>query len=286
MAVLTPGVFISPFISGELTMLMSLLGLANNDNHTPSKEWCERLKEMLEYTPDAIDIEQSQFQNLFVCDDFMIGRRDHHFIEDNAMPLFRNAITKHNFTMFKRKLGKDSFIIPFEGWAKGLFTPNTLRGGNRDLTLRHVDTKVTTFETEEGLAYELERVYKESPVKNLVKQQTRIPGRFYAPVKGEVLAVLSTKFAKTLDKLKENGKVFIRKRIPVIISGTKEFTDHKNKAKIREHYQEKIKCWMYVGVPDYWNDLIDGGYSFSEIKPFKPPFHDKRFYDYKQINSE
>ncbi len=252
--------------------LTALLKKFNNNenyilgkNDLPSQDWVQEVQEALKYTPDAAELEQTRMQKLFVCDDLMIGGCDHALINGYAMPLASSAQTMHKYSFFKKNEDVKR-AIPFEAWAKGMFAPTTSMGGNRDLSLRYRKTGYEEVKDTKGNVWsELKYSgYEESKVDPQM-ELTRIPGRKYYPIRGELYAILSTKFVETLDKFYENGIMFVRRRVPIEVKGIQQFTT-KDGSIIRQPYQKRIDSWMYVAVPSYWINLIDGGYEYSEVK--------------------
>jgi len=67
-------------------------------------------------TPDIWKLEQSQFQNIFIPDDMMMGNINNHLIADAARegtkPTHPACFTLEQFTMFEKDLGEHSFPIP------------------------------------------------------------------------------------------------------------------------------------------------------------------------------
>lgn len=232
-------------------------------NDLPSQDWIKEVQEAVKYSPDAAELEQSRMQKLFVCDDLMTGGRDHDLIKGYAMPLASAAFTLHNHSFFKRN--EEPLGVPLESWAKGRYAPPTMMGGNRNVSLQYKKTGVIETKDDKGVSwYELTPgVYEEKTV-TAEMSVTRVPGKMYYPIRGELYAVLSTKFVETLDKFYENGTMFIRKRVPIEIKGIQQYTK-KDGSTIRQPYLKRIDSWMYVAVPNYWIGLIDGGYEYSEV---------------------
>ena len=128
--------------------------------------------------------------------------------------------------------------------------------------------------------------------------------RYFPPslkVKGELHAIRPYQF-KDLDNYKSNRVQFLRKRMKLIVP-YREFKSIKNvsvdgsplpytlqgkKTYLSGEKVHLIKAWMYVGHPDYWNDLFDGGYS-----QFKTVAHHesrrawlKEYYSYSKRTNE
>ena len=117
---------------------------------------------------------------------------------------------------------------------------------------------------------------------------------------GEVHSVESTKFFE-LDKLKGNLVQFQRKRVRVVVPHRFILKDENRdikgrrlplclqgkKGAISPERIHLLSVWMYVGNPDYWDSLLDGGFLFSQPEPKVPYEPDKRkwlkrFYKYTE----
>jgi hypothetical protein len=103
-------------------------------------------------------------------------------------------------------------------------------------------------------------------------------------IRGELHAIEPSQF-RNLDIFKDNLVSFRRERVKLLIP-------HRPIYKIPERYSNgkpiplmphqthvgaerisrPVTAWMYVGVPEYWEDLLDGGYLFTKV----PSFKDKR----------
>jgi len=116
-------------------------------------------------------------------------------------------------------------------------------------------------------------------------------------IKGEIHAVRPAAFPD-LDRWYQNGQMFRRvrtkilyptrehgmivnkdsmgRKLPVALQGAKHF--------LLPEKVEPIEAWMYVGVPNYWNPLLDGGYEFETV-PIRYPKEDRswlvKYYHYQ-----
>lgn len=264
----------------------------NNDVLNPrtqlSKEWIEKVREAGEYTPDASQLEKSEYQLLFVCEGLMIGRVDHEIIKSVA-EYKATAFTRHNFACYKRNA--DELGIPLEAWAKGSFYTHGLMGGNRQLnqlTLRRqISNSVESKDKDGKVFYTLPETTYETTNAPADSTHTRIPGKLYAPVKGEIYSISSQYFSKTLDKFKENGKLFFRRRVPIMVKGTKTWKT--SGSIIRQPYSKQVVCWMYVANPNYWINHIDAGYAYSKANCIyyddfeEDHYITKRYYTYNEF---
>jgi hypothetical protein len=100
-------------------------------------------------------------------------------------------------------------------------------------------------------------------------------------IKGEIHAVRSHQF-KHLDNYKDNLVSFRRERLTFLVPNRPLF-------RLPERYNEngipiplvpgqygvgketvhRVQAWMYIGVHDYWDDLLDGGYNFKPVVHYK-----------------
>ena len=122
------------------------------------------------------------------------------------------------------------------------------------------------------------------------------------PIKGELYA-LETSQILELDKERENGVQFIRKRInivlpyrhllfnkdrPQVYKGTRsedsrELYDN-IKNQLTAELRVNVTAWAYVGVSDYWSPQLDAGYLFSPVKCFAPEQKpEQKYYYYSQL---
>jgi hypothetical protein len=69
-------------------------------------------------SPDVWQLEQYQWQLIFVSDDLKRGGRNHELIadaaRDNGDPIHPSCYTSQEYFFFKKDLGKESFGIPLE----------------------------------------------------------------------------------------------------------------------------------------------------------------------------
>lgn len=100
--------------------------------------------------------------------------------------------------------------------------------------------------------------------KNLGKETFPIPftdrdgATPFCKIRGEVFAV-PTDVIKELDKHWENGVQFIRKRVRISIPHRIQVMDSNAKVVHTSRTRDQtLAPFMYVGVQDYWNELING----------------------------
>lgn len=110
-----------------------------------------------------------------------------------------------------------------------------------------------------------------------------VPLKGSLPIRGE-LHVISTEGLILLDKLWENGVQFRRERIRVTLPYRSVFRRKNRDTRGRplpswlensytflsEERTVELRVQMYVGIPEYWADKIDGGYNFEKVTTFVP----------------
>lgn len=99
--------------------------------------------------------------------------------------------------------------------------------------------------------------------------RTRFRNDDMCRVKGEIWA-MDPEHVIDLDNYMLNGIEFVRERLDLIYP-FREVVWKKEGGKQTSHLKHhKLSAEVYVGVPDYWNELIDGGLLYSKVKRFEP----------------
>lgn len=105
-----------------------------------------------------------------------------------------------------------------------------------------------------------------------------------ARIKGELYAIRPYQFIK-LDKYKQNGIQFERKRVMITLPYRNVIFDRKHPVpEITIEYIETVQAWMYVGIPEYWDHQLGGVFQTSTMNLFE---HDtardwiKEFYKFE-----
>lgn len=122
--------------------------------------------------------------------------------------------------------------------------------------------------------------------KKLGPQTSAIPVRVAhrgAPlrsIRGELFLVRSQQLFH-LDSHRLNGVQFKRERLKMVLPYTQthlRFGEFGYFLEEEAMIDNTINAWMYVGVTDYWDPLLDGGYSYSPVRRFTP--HNKKLSEY------
>lgn len=196
----------------------------------------EALKGFSKYTPDIGKLERTMRWLLFVPDEMQQAHPDHSRLSRHAKQI-GSAFTVDTFTLWKER--------------------------------KHVDLKVTRA-IPLRIQYGKEAFYT-SPTAAIRR-----------PVRGELYFVNALTLIK-LDRHRENGVRFVRERVEVLMPRTeihlkKNLFGTTNAGKPYGEYikEEKrllgspLNVWMYVGVPEYWEQQLDGGHGFALVRYFQP----------------
>lgn len=190
--------------------------------------------EIAKTTPDYLKLAQYSEQYVFVCDNLKKTQSKHWFIKDVA-ELKAVAYTADQFQCYDYNLGTETYPIPLEYEGKGTPLPSN------------------------------------SPM--------------YAPpaiVSGELFLISDYKVIYSLDKLRGNGLKFQRKRVDIqipyrrtkwlkdVTKAPPELIPTTAARATTGWYTHHMKAWMYVGIKEHWEPLLDGGYYFSPTKLAKP----------------
>jgi hypothetical protein len=184
-----------------------------------------------EYTPDLGWLEQFEYQLLFCPDETQRNMPEYQKIASDSA-FIANVYTQKNYDFWEQRVGNNRMGIP----------------------LPASDTVVGTL--------------------------------FPPPskIKGELHAMKPSAFID-LDDYKQNTKMFTRRRIIVLLPYRPLLTRN---VSLREAGKELplalqgekimlgtervylIRAWMYLGKKDYWDDLLDAGWSgFKPVKKFQ-----------------
>jgi hypothetical protein len=201
------------------------------DTKSELASWQEEVEEKNKYTPDVPHLFTKWTWLLFVCDEMKRDHRNAIMLSDVFGPAIRlplaPAFTKPEFSMWKKKLGKESYPVPLQGITEG--------PGPHKIT----SAKLTNMKP---------------------KDKVDIPQR---SIRGELYVVTPERILK-LDKYKENTVVFARKQVEILVPHI--YTVRNSYAtSIQKYSCTTLPAWMYVGINSYWEDHIDGGFQFSLV---------------------
>lgn len=212
----------------------------------PSVEEARWMTNQVFHSPDLGWLEQFEFQLLFASDDMRLGYERYGMIED-GVPLC-TAYTQETFGFW----------------------------------VQEIDVKGN-----------LER----TPIP--LKQEGIPVLRWFPPslkIKGEVHAVRTYQF-RAIDDYKRNTKQFRRQRVNLLVPYTRRVDEHgadrlgiefpqalRGKGIVIDLPPQVyiLRAWMYVGIPEYWNELLDAGFrGFKTVNYYegRKPWA-KEYYDF------
>lgn len=201
--------------------------LLNNSDRLP-RQFVQERRRFVEYTPDWWQLQQYEWQLLFVYGEEKRGLlRNELVVTPSENELLYDAYSEGDFSLINKDLGDLSFPIA------------------------------------------LHQQFKSYPPAPMLK------------VRGEIYRVRPRTFID-LDNCKLNGVQFIRIRANVYVyfhryrrSKSQGWSDPTNEKTL-------LHVWMYVGIPNYWNELIDNGYQYKAIQPTYPKnLRLPGYYDFK-----
>lgn len=106
-------------------------------------------------------------------------------------------------------------------------------------------------------------------------------------IKGEIHEIY-TERVPVLDWFKRNTEQFSRVRTNFVVPYTEILRTKDGQVVWGAERQALVFASMYVGIPDYWNDLIDDGFMFEPLRRFKywGSFSSIKEYSYFDYNLE
>lgn len=193
--------------------------------------------------------------------------------------------------------GEDDTKFTRDGWKISmnqtqrlfLFDNFMTSAGNSDLLDRLAVRRCTAFTAKPEYAMYQHNLGKFSYPIALFQQPKPTP-KWANPVdppsriKGEIFTV-HPDLIFLLDKLHENGvrsqRHRINMRVPFFL---------KNDATlnlVRGPYFATVTAWMYVGLPQYWEPLLDGGYQFTVAQSYesKRPWINRYYFHMRKPQS-
>lgn len=107
------------------------------------------------------------------------------------------------------------------------------------------------------------------------RRERRRNGSRAARIRGE-LHLVEAAGIFALDNYRQNGIKFTRVRIPIDVPHREEIkiidpqTGHYRQFMTGEQHYKKIRAFIYLALPSYWEDKLDGGFSFPFCKKVTP----------------
>lgn len=155
-----------------------------------------------------------------------------------------------------------------------LFCPDELMiGYHKNDLLGKSESLATAFTVDEYTMVK-KRLGKQSQAITLKERNSMYPS---LPIKGKLFAVRPYRFLE-IDKYKENRVQFYRERVALSVPYSVKMWC-KERDLLQRAFNEKrqhifqqdpaiVEAWMYVGVNDYWKELLDGGMMYPAVKQY------------------
>jgi len=216
------------------------------------KDWLAKIAEETAYTSDAPELARCDRHNLFVIDDMQRGRKHHNVLSSGGATLVATAFTEAQFHCWKR--------LP-------------------DVPT-NVKEELPPINVNDPLIIPLPK--KDQLTTTEWVETNRSHNRYdhWAKIIGELWSVPANHFY-SLDKFMENGRVFRRRRIALEIPLRMVYRngDYTN---IKRIVSEQ-GAYMYIGIPEFWEPQIDGGYLFQPMTIYSRSNLNRKYYCYTKL---
>lgn len=91
------------------------------------------------------------------------------------------------------------------------------------------------------------------------------------PIRGELHAITPSLRFCELDTARENGVIFYRERVHLVMPYQVEAWYKEGGMQRSEVRYQNIRAWMYIGMPDYWLPKIDEDFFlFDPVRVYEP----------------
>ncbi len=158
------------------------------------------------------------------------------------------------------EMGRRWFVFEYGECMEGKRDHKTLMDSGRAVRVGHAFTKFSNlimYKKQLGeYAYPvvLGRMPRYPKMQYRIQENT-LPGR----IKGDLFLMEGVDQIVLLDMARENGVAFRRIRMEILFP----YFDGK------QEQLTSCPAWIYIGLKDYWDNLIDGGYSATPVRRFK-----------------
>ncbi len=219
------------------------------NNKKINQDWLNKIAEETEYTSDAPELARCDRHNLFVIDDMQRNRKYNNVLSSGGATLVATAFTEAQFHCWKR-------------------LPDTSTNVKEELPPIHVS---------DSLIIPLPK--KDQLTTTEWVEANKIRNRYdhWAKIIGELWSVPANHFY-SLDKYMENGKVFKRRRVALEMPLRKTY----NNGHV-ERVTRSDEAYMYIGIPEFWEPQIDGGYLFQPMTIYSRSSLNRKYYCYTKL---
>src|SRR6266853_1978453 len=221
-------------------------------NKKIDQDWLDKIAKEIEYTPDAPELARCEHHHLFVIDDLQRGRKYHNVLSSGGATWIATAFTEAQFHCWKR--------LP-------------------DVPT-NVKEELSPIQVAESLVIPLPKKDQLTTTEWVENNKHHNRYDHWAKIIGELWKVPSDHFY-LLDKFMENGKVFRRRRIALEVPLRMLYRNGDS-----THIERIISeqgAYMYIGIPEFWEPQIDGGYLFQPMTIYSRSSLTRKYYCYTKL---
>jgi hypothetical protein len=253
------------------------------------KTWVKDACDDTACTRDAPELLRCSHHHLFVIDDLQRGRRNHKLLtngQDGAQWI-ATGFTEAQFHMWRRVPDPEP-IVSLLSERKEEVEPRFEMDNDKKIWWNIPKSRPRALVLPAPPPFTVsESVVIPLPKKDQLdvtewQAGQKLVNRFdhWAKIKGELWKVPSKSFF-FLDKLYENGKLFRRERVSLELP-LRMLYQNGNDSFVERIITEQ-EAYMYIGIPEIWEPLIDGGYLFQPVTIYENPRLSRKFYTYSNM---
>lgn len=223
----------------------------------PSPHEARWITDSVRYTPDNAWLEQWSHQLLFCPDETKEGQSHHCLLEGSEF--VATAYSANKFNYWYLKAGEDVTPIPMQ--VNEPVPSHTIRFFPPALKIKGQLRLVPT-----------------GPLNNLINgvdNHKRNTVQFRRKRVNVFVPYREVWYQDNKIDPEDRPALFRPRELPKVLQGTKHVV-------LSGERIEVIRCWMYVGMPSYWDNLLDAGYrGFKTVNYYesKRPWL-KEYYDF------
>jgi hypothetical protein len=230
-------------------------------------------------------LDRCETHNLFVCDELQQGRRNHSVLvgdDRHSCQFVATAFTESLFHLWRRLPDAEPEVKVDRVLEEQLeldLTPEERKKGWVVLPTQRFQKQVVkpSFEVYQSLIIPLPRTDPYDVTEWAARNRWKNRYDHWAKIKGELWAVPRSRF-RAIDEWMLNGKLFQRQRVRLEIP-LRTIETYGNNTQITRSIEEQ-EAFMYVGIPEFWEPQIDGGFNFQPVKIYSRPDLSRQYYTY------
>lgn len=142
-------------------------------------EWKSTPRMDTTHTPDMPQLEEYEWQHVFIADEMKTGGTFHHLVEANYRLMFGTAYTQNRYQTWVKNIGDQSYPLPIEGRplkpvfgeADSLY-PQSARLRGELWTLRPYQLRLLDMHKGNGVKFARRRVHLIYPYREVLRSKT------------------------------------------------------------------------------------------------------------------